>query len=68
MMAARGGVICRSTVALGAPGTGYGITCGQYKLATCSAMSQVCSTRGARPQASLCWAHKSSSARSTASL
>jgi hypothetical protein len=40
-MAARGMVICRSTAAPGAPGTRYGMTCGQYKLATCSAMSRV---------------------------
>src|SRR5258706_4171249 len=29
-MAGRGRVICRSTVALAEPGTGDGITCGQY--------------------------------------
>jgi hypothetical protein len=68
MMAARGKVICRSSTAVPAPGTRYGITCGQYKTATCSAMSRVYSSRGARPPTSQYRAHRSSSAISSAGL
>jgi hypothetical protein len=42
-----------NSTAVPVPGSRYGITCGQYRAATCSAISRVCSSAGARPAASL---------------